>query len=492
MGQESPQEDIDLNSKANDSIANDSIANDSIANDSIANRTTPHVVIDEEESRWLQSEIERCQALSEHISYIQVELRELRSLLAQRYRPSLESQVQRLSIERDEILISWGQSLLGLCEGGAQLDLRSPTGDLVTLYSAIRPLHSSEVIYPSSHVSSVDPHHESASDNARILGQREDKLELSAPFNDSLSNHKRSHQDVMISSEVVSSEVVSSEVVSSSEQSDDLPTTPLKEGSAHLEEEEDPGIAEAQTVSLTQFSLDELRQQMLSPKGWNSADKDPSTEATSDDDGIELAIEIVKRLGRPRQFSSDQLKEHLIELESEVDCCQSWNIFEQDIQHAVVTLVTSRLRSIQDHIGDSPFDQDRIAKMFRRLTRFSSDFRPGFIHGLSREKVPEFDTWRNDEVKAWQRLEELLSIKPVLPTLSPERAEKIEHLKSLLIREEETPDFSNALRAAVTDCLNSGFNQESPHLVKVLESHLSHLSGKRFKKLRLAATSPRL
>jgi hypothetical protein len=124
----------------------------------------------------------------------------------------------------------------------------------------------------------------------------------------------------------------------------------------------------------------------------------------------------------------------------------------------VVTLITSRLRFIQDFIGDSPFDQDRIAKMFRRLTRFSSDFRPGFIHGLSREKVPEFDSWKNDELQAWKRLEEILDIEPVLPKLSPEHSEKLELLKDLLSKEEEIPDFSNVLRSAVTDCLNSGFS----------------------------------
>jgi hypothetical protein len=252
-------------------------------------------------------------------------------------------------------------------------------------------------------------------------------------------------------------------------------------------EVDDPGVADAPQVSLAQFSLDDLRKQMLNPKGWN---QDPvDAEEDHDGSGFQLAIEIVQRIGNPRPFGTQQLREHLIELEAEVDCCQRWSVFDQNVQHAVVTLITSRLRNIQDQIGENTFDQERIAKMFRRLTRFSSDFRPGFVHGLARDKIPEHESWKVDEVHAWRRLEQLLNIQPELPKLSPERTEKLDQLKDLLTREDDIPNFSNELRAAVTDCINSGFPQDSPHLSRLLEHHLSHLSGKRFKKLRLAASS---
>lgn len=423
------------------------------------------------EDLWFQRELERSKELSEQIAEALGELRALRSILSRRYRPDLEGQVQRLSIERDEMIITWGQALLGLCDDGATLLLQEPSGERVTLYPPNNVSHAGVPSVESSieplilHLKRPQNDLEESEDEGRILGEGRDLSPSSFRQEGALPN-----------------------LISSIDR--ELPY----EGSSSIidddsEETDDPGIADAPTLSLTQFSLEELRDQMLSPKGWNTED---SLDSEIEDDSIlELATALVVRLGRPRELSMGQLKEHLIELEAEVECCQSWSVFEQDTQHAIVTLVTSRLRAIQDHIGESPFDQDRIAKMFRRLTRFSSDFRPGFIHGLSREKVPEHDSWKNDEIQAWSRLEVLLSIKPQLPNLSTERAEQLNHLRSILSQEEEIKDFSNVLRAAVTECLNSGFTQENPHLVKVLGEHLSHLSGKRFKKLRLAASNLR-
>ena len=432
----------------------------------IVSPTSPMTSAIDQEHLWFQRELERSQELSEHIAEALSELRELRALLSQRYRPDLEGQVQRLSIERDETLISWGQSLLGLCDSGASLLLERPTGERLKLYPIDEfPKTKHEIEHSSEqHEHSLKQEFnvpiDLDQDGARVFGHSDTPLPSQAldDQNSSVTSVGAKHQ---LSGE-----------------------TDRSEG-----DQDDPGVADAPKVSLTQFSLDDLREQMLSPKGWS--DDSDVNEDKEDENVLELATELSYRLGRPRELSTGQLKEHLIELEAEVECCQSWSVFDQEIQHAVVTLVTSRLRAIQDYIGESPFDQDRIAKMFRRLTRFSSDFRPGFIHGLSREKIPEHDSWRSDERHAWSRLEGLLNIKPTLPSLSSERAAQLSHLRDLLAREDELTDFSNVLRAAVTECLNSGFTQESPHLVKALSEHLSHLSGKRFKKLRLAASNSR-
>jgi hypothetical protein len=413
----------------------------------------------ESEKRLLQNELARCRELSMFITKLQEEISEIRAVLSKRYWPELEAQIQRLSMERDETLISWGQAILGLCSGEGYVEVHLADHSSLTLFNESSSLSDQSL----NHSYRSPLHFHSSEENMiddgedRVLGQ------TTSIFSELQSSQQR--EEVALQ-----------------------PESDLKEQNV-LEDDLDPGINDAPTLSLTQFSLKELREQILQPKGWIEGES--KDEQKAEVNSREQAIELIKRLGTPRELSAHQLKEQLIELESEVDCCQSWSEFEQEVQHAVVTLVTSRLRAIQDQIGESPFDQDRIAKMFRRLTRFSSDFRPGFIHGLSREKVPEFDSWRNDEIHAWKRLEKQLGLEQSLPKLSPERAEKIEHLKDILSREEEISDFSNVLRAAVTDCLNSGFSQESPHLVMVLESHLSHLSGKRFKKLRLAASAPR-
>lgn len=417
----------------------------------------------------LNNEVERVHVLSQLIIDLQDQLRELYASLSERYQPHLEGQSNRLALERDEAIISWGQALLGLHESGVKLEL-------VTLDQERTSLFTGPAV--SSALSAVKraPREVSLTASTSTTGSIDDQRSSTVSPRPSEPHPSRASGPYISGSSASNAQLSESQGVDSDD--------------SDLSAEEDPGIAEAPTVSLTQFSIDDLRKQMLKPKGWGQEDSVDleADEGEGDEMHHQLAIEVVKRISSPTQLNALQLKEHLIELEAEVECCQRWSVFSQAVQHAVVTLVTSRLRKIQDQIGENTFDQDRIAKMFRRLTRFSSDFRPGFVHGLARDKVPEFESWRVDEEHAWQRLEELLDLKPQLPTLSPQRVEKLDQLKQLIEAESESPEFSNKLRAAVTDCINSGFPQDSPHLAKVLEPHLNHLSGKRFKKLRLAAS----
>lgn len=434
--------------------------------------TTSQHTNDVEEQRSLQEE-QRARELSRFICQLQCQLRSVHSMLGDRYRPDLESKIERLTLERDEALISWGRALLGLCESGASLRLTSVSGTQESLID--HTLLSSEYL-PTSHTLPDESSGRSIG-GERIFGEvdpssspqlehERDYFLLGMPPHLAPYIHEESVQTLPLEQSLINLEVRVN-----------------AEADVNDEEVDDPGIADAPRLSLNQFSLTELRERMLKPKGWGSEEE--ADEAL----GEEFAIEIALRLGAPREWSSTKLKEHLIELEAEVECCQRWSGFQQELQHAIVTLVTSRLRDIQDRIGESTFDQERIAKMFRRLTRFSSDFRPGFVHGLSRDKVPEHESWRADEMNAWRRLEEILDLQPNLPKLTPERADKLQALELVLNTQLGSVEFSNALRAAVTECLNVGLPQESPHLVRLLEEHLSHLSGKRFKKLRLAVAS---
>ena len=443
-----------------------------------------------DESTWAAQEMSHLQTLSSLITKLHSELRMIRTSLGERYRPNLEGQSHRLVLERDETLIAWGQSILGLCSAGMKLELVTLQGDKIPLLDTLNieevtPFsfldysgHQDSDLEGDAKVFGVSPQLMNASMITPHTAQPVSLTEFVTPEEPDLSDYDSSEL------EVTETPITYSERAQIQHSASSAHTRPT---SLPTNEVDDPGVADAPQVSLAQFSLDDLRNQMLNPKGWN---QDPvDAEDDHDDSGFQLAIEVVQRIGNPRPFNNQQLREHLIELEAEVDCCQRWSVFDQNVQHAVVTLITSRLRNIQDQIGENTFDQERIAKMFRRLTRFSSDFRPGFVHGLARDKIPEHESWKVDEVHAWRRLEQLLNIQPELPKLSPERTEKLDRLKDLLTREEDLPNFSNELRAAVTDCINSGFSQDSPHLSRLLEHHLSHLSGKRFKKLRLAASS---
>ncbi|MFO0659460.1 MAG: hypothetical protein U0165_06480, partial [Polyangiaceae bacterium] len=46
----------------------------------------------------------------------------------------------------------------------------------------------------------------------------------------------------------------------------------------------------------------------------------------------------------------------------------------------------------------------RVESVFRRLTAFSRDHRPGYVHGLSRGHLPKIGTWSDDAVFAREEL----------------------------------------------------------------------------------------
>ncbi|MBM4290924.1 MAG: hypothetical protein FJ138_05340 [Deltaproteobacteria bacterium] len=264
----------------------------------------------------------------------------------------------------------------------------------------------------------------------------------------------------------------------------------MREG-APAEPEEDPPAAEAAQV--TRYAIEELKARLVGGRGWQAELRlSRSVEAEGAPAGAlaewrEGARALALRLGAPRAYEDAAVvKQTLLLIENEVECCQQWSAFERDTQNALLSLISSRLRKLQAHIGENLFDQDRVAKLFRRLTRYSSDFRPGFVYALSRDKVPELESWERDERSAWRRLERELMLKVPLPRLPPDQEAALEVLRALTKEGEGAEGFSQRLRDAVGGCLTLGVPPESPHLTDLVLPHLTHLSGKRFKPLRQA------
>ena len=400
-----------------------------------------------------QSHLAYAQSLHQH-------LMDLHQELSQSYNMEQEDHIFRLSIERDEALVLWGKSVLALCAQGFEVSLTTPQGRQVKAMGVLDP---SLISSSASISSSVD----------FPLDSSPTPSSIPTPSSHSAESTNKYKAVIIDSSNSSSSSSVES--ISSSFDSIDRDDD---------QNDETQGEADATPISLNQFSLEDLKAQINQPKGWSQFAVDP---VESDDEWKALGQEMIKRLGPPQLYSASQVKEQLIQLESEVDCCQQWSIFNRDIQNAFLTLITSRLRKIQETLGENLFDQDRIAKMFRRLTRFSSDFRPGFIHGLSRDKIPEFDSWATDEKEAWKRLESALGFKKEASALGVDAQKYLEEVKRVLQLGEHHEQFSVELRRTIVDCLNFGIQPEHPHLVELILKHLSHLSGRRFKKLRQAA-----
>jgi hypothetical protein len=114
---------------------------------------------------------------------------------------------------------------------------------------------------------------------------------------------------------------------------------------------------------------------------------------------------ILDKIGEPRIYSLDEQKQQMLFLEEEIECCHVWSPWPRELQKHILTLIASRLRNLQKEDVLDPFDHhEKYAKLFRKLTRFSSDHRPGFVQALSKDKSPVHSDWLQDEIEAWKAL----------------------------------------------------------------------------------------
>ena len=459
-------------------------------------------------SASLWAEVEHSRTLLAIARGLHRELLAAHVSLASLYQPSMEEKAHRLSIERDEALVAWGRSLLGLNALGVSLKLHFEDEHTPPVRACGQ--EPRELLSYQQQLSQGL----SAQEGARVLGSPLTAVELPELERLHVSAQEReeaalgAHEVAPAGTQTQASQEqptaaptaelgaeTSGEVSAetSAETSGEMSDSPAPHASpAPLVEEEDPldeamddpGVAEAKQVMLTPRDLEDLQAKM-SQSSWSGEEEEPAREAGGAE-WKDKARELSVRLGGPRNsYTPSELKQTLLELEGEVECCQQWGLFGRDVQNALLALITSRLRKLQGYLGDNVFDQERIAKLFRRLTRYSSDFRPGFVQALSRDKVPAGSSWEADEREAWARLEQQLDIKAPLPKLTTDQAQALEEL-SALTANPKAPSFENALRQAVTRCLNAHLPVDSPHLTPYVAPHLKRLSGKRFKQLRQA------
>ena len=179
--------------------------------------------------------MQKCLEFSQVINELQEELSSLRSSLSKVYWPELEAQVQRLSIERDETIISWGQVLLGLCSSGAQLKLHTHENEVFNIFGSANLNHHIDLKAKAANGNSAESslynersfNHHVPTLNGRVLGQA--LQDDSYHFHTSSAFHERYDRE--------QGEIESID--------------------------EDLGEADAPKVDLAQFFLEELREQMF-------------------------------------------------------------------------------------------------------------------------------------------------------------------------------------------------------------------------------------
>jgi hypothetical protein len=168
--------------------------------------------------------------------------------------------------------------------------------------------------------------------------------------------------------------------------------------------------------------------------------------------------------------------------------CDRWRVFPKDLQRALIGLMASRLRRLQDERGVNTL---RIEESFSRLSAFSKREQPGYVIGLSRHHRPMRGSWDEDSESYWDRLAACLP-EEVAPEARPNLEKMLSELESLSAEcsAAPSPEIAEAvaaqLRRTLREGLKSGLSSRDPRLVRVLAPHQELLDSPDFRSLRRA------
>jgi hypothetical protein len=156
------------------------------------------------------------------------------------------------------------------------------------------------------------------------------------------------------------------------------------------------------------------------------------------------------------------------------DDIDSWTTFPRIVQKQLMGLLAARCRYLQDVAApklNRPFMLSYLDGVFRKVTAFSKQHRPGYVFGLARHHKPEHrQTWM-EETLYWLDLlrKETNPGSPVLDTdevekPNPERS--LTHLEGVL---EDPDDLDRSeVVAAIKRCDLAGVKPDDTRLVKLL------------------------
>ena len=182
--------------------------------------------------------------------------------------------------------------------------------------------------------------------------------------------------------------------------------------------------------------------------------------------------DLLNALGPQQPLSSKEATDELLgQLEHTINNIDTWQAFPKDIQRDLLGLCSSLARHLQDESPYPPSDRD-LRPLFRAMTRYSADKRPGFVPGLSRSNPPDRDSWLSD-AQRWHAalMNELLPAEAAQP-LTPETA-----LSRLEAAMAQGFDDGDALAELVQHAVAAGLSQSDKRLVELLTPHQSVLRG---------------
>lgn len=90
------------------------------------------------------------------------------------------------------------------------------------------------------------------------------------------------------------------------------------------------------------------------------------------------------------------------------DRIETWKQMSPSMQRAWLAMLVSRARAATDPSLGYPLIRSRVNAMFPRLSAFSKEEQPGYVHGLAVTHLPTRGTWLADASHAWEELEQII------------------------------------------------------------------------------------
>ncbi len=180
---------------------------------------------------------------------------------------------------------------------------------------------------------------------------------------------------------------------------------------------------------------------------------------------------LARALGEPRLVDTDtEAREQVHRIVEAVARMEDWRGFPRDDQRAMLGLVSSLARLLQD---ESPVDlgaaeSDALARTFSQMTSWSKTHQPGYVPGLSRSNPPNRGSWLEDAV-AWRG-----AILGYVPSRPP-RMTVDEAIERVTVALDDGIADDELLSKLVQDAIDVGASQSEPRLIELLAPHAERL-----------------
>jgi hypothetical protein len=83
---------------------------------------------------------------------------------------------------------------------------------------------------------------------------------------------------------------------------------------------------------------------------------------------------------------------------------EQWRSLSNDIQRVWLTMLVARARAVSEAAQAFPGTKSKLQSVFPKLSAYSKEYQPGYVHGLAMGHLPVRGTWITDASLAWDEL----------------------------------------------------------------------------------------